>query len=51
MNKEKIIKEIEECFDDLKRACEAEIGGAAIIPLFRDYTDEIIKIIRKNKET
>lgn len=50
MNKEKIIKEIEECFDDLKRACESEIGGAEIIPLFRDYTDEIIKVIQEQKE-
>ena len=31
----------------MKQACEAEIGGAELIPLFRDYTDEIIKIIRE----
>lgn len=50
MNKEKIIKEIEECFEDIKKACECEIGGAELIPLFRDYTDEIIKIIQEQKE-
>ena len=49
MNKEKIIKEIEGCFDDMKSACEAEIGGAELIPLFRDYTDEIIRIINEGE--
>lgn len=51
MNKEKIIKEIEECFDDMKKkTCEMDnIYGPELIPLFRNYTDEIIKIVREGE--
>ena len=48
MNKEKIIKEIEECFDDMRTAC-IEMNAANLVRLFREYTDEIIKIINKGE--
>lgn len=44
--KEKLIKEIEENFDDIKDVL-MQHNGAEEIPLFRDYTNEIIKIIEK----
>ena len=46
MNKEQLIKQIEENFDDMK---DALINNCAFqeIQLFRDYTDEIIKIIKE----
>ena len=49
MNKEKIIKEIEECFDDIKKTL-TECSAEELLPLFRDYTDEIIKVIQEQKE-
>jgi len=45
-NKEKIIKKIEENFDDMTSALISG-GGIELISLFRDYTDETIKIIEK----
>ena len=44
--KEKIIKEIEENFNDMKDSL-IENDGSRLAPLFRDYTDEIIKIIEE----
>ena len=46
MKKENLIKRIEENFDDME---DALIKNCAFqeIPLFRDYTDEIIKIIEE----
>lgn len=46
MNKDRIIKRIEENFKDME---DALIENCAFdyIPLFRDYTDEIIKIIEE----
>lgn len=49
MNKEKLIERIEENFDDMENAL---INNCAFyeIELFRDYTDEIIKIIEEEME-
>ena len=47
--KEKIIKEIENNFEDMKDAL-VENGGSELTPLFRDYTDEIIKIVEMECE-
>ena len=47
--KEKIIKEIENNFDDMKDAL-VENGGSELTPLFRDYTEEIIKIVEMECE-
>ena len=46
MNKENLIKRIEENFDDME---DALINNCAFqeVQLFRDYTDEIIKIIEE----
>ena len=46
MNKEKLLKRIEENFEDME---DALIENCAFdyIQLFRDYTDEIIKIIEE----
>lgn len=46
MDKDRLIREIECNFNDMK---DALINNNAfdIIPLFRDYTDEIIKLINK----
>ena len=49
MSKENILKRIEENFDDME---DALINNCAFgfIGLFRDYTDEIIKIIEEEME-
>ena len=49
MNKENLIKRIEENFDDME---DALIENCAFdyVQLFRDYTDEIIKIIEEEME-
>lgn len=49
MSKESIIKRIEENFDDME---DALISNCAFqeVQLFRDYTDEIIKIIEEEME-
>lgn len=46
MSKESIIKRIEENFDDME---DSLINNCAFdfVGLFRDYTDEIIKIIEE----
>ena len=49
MNKENLIKGIEECFDDIKKTL-TECSAEELLPLFRDYTDEIIKVIQEQKE-
>ena len=48
MNKDNIIKGIEECFDDMKKTL-AEVSAEELLPIFRDYTDEIIKVIQQEK--
>lgn len=48
MNKDRIVKEITLCFEDMKKAL-VENSAAELIPLFRDYTDEIIEIVKKEK--
>jgi len=47
--KEKIIKKIEENFEDMSSALISG-GGIELISLFRDYTDEVIKIIEEELE-
>lgn len=49
MGKENLIKRIEENFEDME---EALIKNQTyfIVNLFRDYTDEIIKIIEEEME-
>ena len=49
MSKENILKRIEENFDDME---DALINNCAFdyVQLFRDYTDEIIKIIEEEME-
>ena len=49
MSKENLIKRIEENFDDME---DALISNCAFqeVQLFRDYTDEIIKIIEEEME-
>ena len=49
MNKENLIKRIEENFDDME---DALINNCAFdyVQLFRDYTDEIIEIIEDEME-
>lgn len=49
MNKESLIKKIEENFNDMKDAL-VENYASDFIPLFRDYTDEIIQIIEEERE-
>ena len=49
MNKEKLIKRIEENFDDMKNALVVNFAFDEV-GLFRDYTDEIIKIIEEEME-
>ena len=44
--KERIIKEIEDNFDDMKDTL-VENCAPELVPIFRDYTDEIIKIIEE----
>ena len=48
MNKDRIIKSIEENFEDMKDAL-VENGESEYVRLFREYTDEIIKIIEKEE--
>ena len=43
---EKVIKEIENNFEDMKDAL-INNNSSELISLFRDYTDEIIKIIEE----
>ena len=49
MSKESIIERVEENFDDME---DALISNCAFdyVQLFRDYTDEIIKIIEEEME-
>lgn len=50
MNKERLIKRIEENFEDLRDALISKHIGSqeiALFLLFRDYTDEVIKIIEE----
>ena len=47
LDKDKIIKDIEDNFYDMKKTCK-ENNAECLISLFRDYTDEIIKIIKEN---
>lgn len=49
MSKESIIKRIEENFDDMEDAL-VENCAFQEVQLFRDYTDEIIKIIEEEME-
>ena len=49
MNKDNIIKGIKECFDDIKKTL-TECSAEELTPLFRDYTDEIIKVVQGEKE-
>ena len=49
MDKEKLIKRIEENFDDMEDAL-IKNQTSFIVNLFRDYTDEIIKIIEEEME-
>lgn len=44
MNKENIIRRIKENLEDIEAALD-ENGSFTMIPLFRVYTDEILKII------
>ena len=44
--KERLIKEIEDNFDDIKDSMVTNCAPE-LVPLFRDYTDEIIKIIEE----
>ena len=44
--KERIIKKIGENFDDMKDAL-VENCAPELVPIFREYTDEIIKIIEE----
>lgn len=44
--KEKIIKEINENFEDMEKAL-VDNGTSFLSILFRDYTDEIIRIIEE----
>lgn len=46
MNVEDIIKEIEFNFNDIKKSLK-ENNAECLTPLFREYTDEIIKIIKQ----
>jgi hypothetical protein len=46
MNKDRIIKRIKENFEDMENAL-VENCAFDYIPLFDDYTDEIIKIIEE----
>lgn len=48
MNKDRIIKSIEENFEDMQDAL-VENGESEYVRLFREYTDEIIKIIEKEQ--
>ena len=50
MNKDTIIKRIEENYDDLRVALVRERIGTeeiALLLLFREYTDEVLKIIEE----
>ena len=49
MNKENLIKRIEENFDHMEGAL-IKNGAFQMAQLFRDYTDEIIKIIKEEME-
>lgn len=49
MDKERLIKRIEENFDDMEDAL-VENCAFDYVQLFRDYTDEIIKIIEDEIE-
>ena len=48
-----LIKRIEENFEDLKKACVNTYGDceecAALMSVFRDYTDVIVSIIKEEK--
>lgn len=46
MDKERIIKRIEENFDDMEDAL-IKNDHLHYVELFRDYTDEIVKIIEE----
>lgn len=48
MNKDRIIQSIEENFEDMKDALVGN-GEPDYVRLFREYTDEIIKIIEKEE--
>ena len=49
-----LIKRIEENFEDMKKACIDTYGDCEecteLMSVFRDYTDEIIKIVKEEKE-
>lgn len=50
MNKDRLIKRIEENYDDIKDALIKNRVGAeevTLLLLFRDYTDEVIRIIEE----
>lgn len=49
MDKDRLLRKIELNFNDME---EALVDNCAfdIVPLFRDYTDEIIKIIEEELE-
>lgn len=49
MNKEKLIRKIEENFEDIKNALVVN-DAFDVIVLFRDYTDEVIRIIEEEME-
>lgn len=49
MDKERLIKRIEENFDDMKDALIKNYH-LHYVQLFRDYTEEIIKIIEEEME-
>lgn len=49
MSKENLIKRIEENFEDMEEAL-IKNQTSFIVNLFRDYTDEIIKIIEEEME-
>ena len=46
MDKDKLLREIEVNYNDMEDVL-IKNNASSIIPLFRDYTDEIIKIIEK----
>lgn len=51
MNKENLIKRIEENFQDMKKACVNTYGDCEeceeVMGVFRDYTNHIIRIIEE----
>ena len=46
LDKDRLLKKIEENFDDMENSL-VDNCAFDIVPLFRDYTDEIIKIIEE----